>query len=345
MRPMFPAFGGLGLLAAVAVGWWAGRSAGLTPASLGVLAAGSFASFGASVLGQAAVRGRVNLIALRDVGLVVAAVVPCCLLARVSLPTGLDVVAMAGAAALTFGRIGCLSAACCYGRPAPWGIRYTSVHAELGFPWHLVGVRLVPVQLFEASVLVLLVPLGSVFEHTQPTGTAFGVLAAVYATLRATLDPFRGDPRPRHGGLSAVQWSAAAVGTMVTIAATFGLVRLWLLPLGASTLIVVAATRFRASALLIPEHVNELAGARDRPMITTCQGICISHGHTGSVEHYSLSRTPPLDAAEIFTLARLLRHLFHPDQTIEVVFGRADVAHFFVKGEVYTTCQTKVDVD
>lgn len=44
----------------------------------------------------------------------------------------LDITTVGCAVFLACGRMGCLTAGCCYGRPARRGVRYKTVHAEMG---------------------------------------------------------------------------------------------------------------------------------------------------------------------------------------------------------------------
>ncbi|HYX28634.1 MAG TPA: prolipoprotein diacylglyceryl transferase family protein [Pyrinomonadaceae bacterium] len=61
---------------------------------------------------------------------------------------------------LACGRIGCLMAGCCHGRPSAWGIQYSHLHVDEGFPPYLCGVTLLPVQFFESIYALCLVGAG-----------------------------------------------------------------------------------------------------------------------------------------------------------------------------------------
>lgn len=61
---------------------------------------------------------------------------------RTSFPFIADLFAVCIPAAHTFGRLGCLMAGCCHGRPAEWGLYHVNL-----------GIRVIPVQLFEALFL------------------------------------------------------------------------------------------------------------------------------------------------------------------------------------------------
>ena len=103
---------------------------------------------------------------------------PACTPLRVS-----DLVVLLVLAFLAFGRVGCFRVACCHGRPARFGVRYTHAHARLGFPMRWVGRPLVPVQLFEAAASAVL--------------AAVGVVLLVHGAAPA---------RPRRSSSSGTRW-------------------------------------------------------------------------------------------------------------------------------------------
>ena len=111
-----------------------------------------------------------------------------------------------------FGRVGCFSAGCCYGRPAP------------GFPLAVVfppgaiapaGVPRYPTQLFEAVGLVILVGILLALILRRPAwraGAVFWTYLMAYAALRYVLEIYRGDDRgPRVGPFSPSQVIALGV--------------------------------------------------------------------------------------------------------------------------------------
>ena len=98
------------------------------------------------------------------------------------------------------GRLGCLAAGCCYGRPAAWGI----VFPVLGD-----GIPRIPTQLFEAAggfaicLGLLLVPPPPPARH----GRILGLFLVAYAILRFGIEFLRDDPRGSFvAGLSPSQW-------------------------------------------------------------------------------------------------------------------------------------------
>ena len=105
-----------------------------------------------------------------------------------------------------FGRVGCFFAGCCYGIPYDGCFSYT-YHASAGsVP---LGVPLLPVQLMEAALLLLLfgLQLWLFCRFPRRRGMAALVYATVYPVLRFTLEFLRGDTeRGSLWGLSLSQW-------------------------------------------------------------------------------------------------------------------------------------------
>jgi phosphatidylglycerol:prolipoprotein diacylglycerol transferase len=105
-----------------------------------------------------------------------------------------------------FGRLGCLAAGCCYGKPttAPWAI---SIHSELVDPM-LRGVPLHPTQLYEAAAEALIF-LGSLLPVLRPGGIVLALDAAETPAAEAYIArlflaaPLVGivQERPRSGAL------------------------------------------------------------------------------------------------------------------------------------------------
>lgn len=115
------------------------------------------------------------------------------------------------------GRLGCLAAGCCYGRPTqlPWGLRFTAPGCLVEDA--LRGVPLHPTQLYESlgnaalAALVYYGPLRRVESGKSEPGVAFACYALLYAALRFVVEVFRGDDRGGFWlGLSPSQWLALA---------------------------------------------------------------------------------------------------------------------------------------
>jgi phosphatidylglycerol:prolipoprotein diacylglycerol transferase len=91
-----------------------------------------------------------------------------------------------------FGRLGCLSAGCCYGKPtgAPWGIRLESELVDFS----LRGIPLHPTQLYEfVSLMILFAGLIWVFRTKRIDGQVGLTYFMVYPIIRSVIEVFRGD--------------------------------------------------------------------------------------------------------------------------------------------------------
>jgi phosphatidylglycerol:prolipoprotein diacylglycerol transferase len=96
------------------------------------------------------------------------------------------------------GRVGCLLAGCCYGRPTtmPWAITFSDPFAasNVGTP---LGTPLHPTQLYEAGAeLVILAVLLATEGRGRPfAGRTFWLYVLLYAISRFLIEFYRGDPR------------------------------------------------------------------------------------------------------------------------------------------------------
>ncbi|MBI5246108.1 MAG: prolipoprotein diacylglyceryl transferase [Elusimicrobia bacterium] len=127
---------------------------------------------------------------------------------------------------LAFGRLGCFLAGCCYGRPTnlPWGVVFTDPRARM--PPELLGVRLHPVQLYEAAAdLILAALLYRVLLKTERGEVQPGLVVAghfaCYGALRFTTEFLRADGLPFAGPVTQGQ----AFGLTLLLAS--GCVLLW----------------------------------------------------------------------------------------------------------------------
>src|SRR5262245_33636222 len=106
------------------------------------------------------------------------------------------------------GRLGCLAAGCCYGRPTdlPWGITFTNPLAAsvVGTP---LGRALHPTQLYEAGAeLLILILLLATERRGRPfAGRTFWAYMLLYAISRYIIEFYRGDPRGMVFGMSTSQ--------------------------------------------------------------------------------------------------------------------------------------------
>lgn len=107
-----------------------------------------------------------------------------------------DAAAPAVALGQAIGRIGCLSAGCCWGARCdrPWAITFTDPKAgqNVGVP---MNVPLHPTQVYEAIGLFLLCGLVIWFGKGRAPGRTFSLYLAGAALLRFTVEFFRNDPR------------------------------------------------------------------------------------------------------------------------------------------------------
>jgi len=109
-----------------------------------------------------------------------------------------DVFAPGIALGHAIGRVGCLFAGCCFGRPTtlPWGIVFSDPFAAsyVGTP---LGVHLHPTQLYEAGAELLILVFLLAFERKGRSypGRTFWAYMLLYAISRFVIEIFRGDPR------------------------------------------------------------------------------------------------------------------------------------------------------
>lgn len=108
-----------------------------------------------------------------------------------------DALAPGVAIGQSLGRLGCLAAGCCHGRPAevPWAITFSDPYAAraVGTP---LDIPLHPTQLYE-SVAMLLVFLALVWlaPRKRFDGQVFLAYVTLYAVGRFVIEFFRGDQR------------------------------------------------------------------------------------------------------------------------------------------------------
>ncbi len=133
-------------------------------------------------------------------GLIVAVLVAFWYMRRHRLPLWptFDVFAPGIALGHAVGRMGCLMAGCCYGRPTsvPWGIVFTDPFTGdyVGTP---LGVALHPTQIYEviAETAILLFLLRFERRGRGFAGRTFWTYILLYGVSRYVIEFFRGDPR------------------------------------------------------------------------------------------------------------------------------------------------------
>jgi len=150
-------------------------------------------------------------------GLVAAIVAAAVLLRRYQLPffQVADVLAPSLALGHFFGRLGCFSAGCCYGRACSTslGVVFTDPLANeiSGTP---LGVPLHPTQLYEAAFnLANYFFLAWLFRRRLPVGSVLGAYLVAYGVARFVIEFLRGDPDRGFvlGGMLSTSQAIAAV--------------------------------------------------------------------------------------------------------------------------------------
>ena len=104
----------------------------------------------------------------------------------------LDIIGPGITIAHAFGRLGCLAAGCCYGKPtnANWGV---VLNSELVDPSSR-GIHLHPTQLYEsASLFVLFVVLMLMFKRKKFDGQIALIYFMSYPIIRSIIEVYRGD--------------------------------------------------------------------------------------------------------------------------------------------------------
>jgi phosphatidylglycerol---prolipoprotein diacylglyceryl transferase len=124
---------------------------------------------------------------------------------RMSLGETFDVLAPGIALGQAVGRMGCLAAGCCYGRPTklPWGITFSNDQCLA--PLH---VALHPTQIYiSLSLLVIFFLLVGLSRQRRFTGQIFWTYGLLHGLNRTFLETYRGDFRgPLVGwGLTSTQ--------------------------------------------------------------------------------------------------------------------------------------------
>jgi phosphatidylglycerol:prolipoprotein diacylglycerol transferase len=144
-------------------------------------------------------------------GLIAAVAVAFWYMRRAKLPLWPTTDAFAPGIALghVVGRLGCLMAGCCYGRPTtvPWAVTFTNTLAaeNVGTP---LGVALHPTQLYEAGaeLIILVLLLATERKGRVYPGRTFWLYMLMYGITRFIIEFYRGDPRGVIGMFSTSQF-------------------------------------------------------------------------------------------------------------------------------------------
>ena len=129
-----------------------------------------------------------------------------------------------------FGRQGCFSAGCCWGKPTtlPWGVKFTEVGHEItGVPTNS---YLHPTQLYESfAMLIVFFFLLWLHKRKKFSGQVILAYALIYATVRFLIEFVRDDPRGDILGLTTLTGLSTSqmIGIVVGVGALIILVIRW----------------------------------------------------------------------------------------------------------------------
>jgi hypothetical protein len=339
-RSAFRLCGLVGLAAALAVCAALLAARGIALWALPLLGATGIATFLGLALAVKILSGRESLTYYHHE---VAILASCAVAARAAgLPVlaSLDAVVLGVGAFLACGRVGCLLAGCCHGRPSRSGVRYGAAHAAAGFPAELVGVRLAPVQAVEAVVAATITAAGvaAVAAGARP-GVALLVYVSAYGVARFVLEEWRGDAgRRRLLGFSEAQWTSLG---LTALAAVSGPAPRW-----AATAAAVAIALSMA-ALASSRRRSPRPAERDADQVTAVArallrldeapagpvavsaggGLLLSRGAIEGCRHYALSGASAARLRELAALVVALRHPELPLAEARLVDGPCGVLH------------------
>ncbi len=160
--------------------------------------------------------------------------------------TTCDVVAPGIALGQAVGRIGCLLAGCCYGRPTdlPLGITFTNTFAaaNAGTP---LGISLHPTQLYESAAALGILGVLLLVERRGPSfaGRTFLTYLLAYSTARFVIEFYRGDPR----------------GIVLEIMSTSQFISAIMVPVSIVMFMVLASRAAQHSAFLPRVHAGRVS--------------------------------------------------------------------------------------
>ncbi|HKP47218.1 MAG TPA: prolipoprotein diacylglyceryl transferase, partial [Pyrinomonadaceae bacterium] len=129
-----------------------------------------------------------------------------------------------------FGRLGCFSAGCCWGKPTtlPWGVKFTELGHEItGVP---IDVPLHPTQLYESfSMALVFLFLLWLHRNKRFDGQVILLYALLYSVIRFLIEFVRDDPRGDVFGLTTLTGLSTSqlISIVVGIGALILLVLRW----------------------------------------------------------------------------------------------------------------------
>ncbi len=137
-----------------------------------------------------------------------------------------DIIAPGLAVGHFFGRLGCFSAGCCYGKTCelPWAVRFT--HPLSLVPDALKGVPLHPTQLYSAlNNLIIFLILLSIRKIKPFNGFVFWMYVLLYGVTRSLIELLRSDHRG--GRLLGVLTVSQTIGLTMSVIAAMMLIVLY----------------------------------------------------------------------------------------------------------------------
>jgi hypothetical protein len=296
--PAFRVCGEVGLHAGLIALLAAGLVRGASLAALALVAAVCVASFFAWAHVRRAVTGRETLVLLEHVWVALA----CSALALWALGepvlATLDCLAVTLPVVVACGRIGCLLAGCCHGRPSSHGIVYS---------WGAyAGVRLLPVPLLEAAALVVIAAGAFAALPFAAPGAVLTWYLAAYAIVRFGLEGLRGDRRPELLGLSVNRWLCVGeLAVALTLAEEEPAAGALLVLAALAAAVARRPWRWRGEAAAVRSLVATLAPVGDAPAVGRTPGgvaVAVSPSPDGG-RHVSLSMPGPRDVRRLCELA------------------------------------------
>jgi hypothetical protein len=253
----------------------------------------------------------------------------------------LDAIAVGLCFFLVGGRAGCTVAGCCHGRPSSVGMVYGKEHAENGFPEHLVGVRLFPVQLIEAFGLLVIGVSSLVAIPFAEPGTVFVWFLVAYAVMRFGLEGLRGDVRPHLFGLSQSRWMAIAELAVALVIAEGSLAFTPVTITSGALLFTALACALVWFAIdprrrsLSKRHLDELRAAVHQRLSgplsgeaqvgLTSRGVSFAVSKNAALAHVSLSLR---DADDLLALTELAGRAFPELELESAVYSKTRLLHF-----------------
>lgn len=335
----------LAVIATLGAGFLSGRSV-LVLAACSVVCAISFFAY---AMARKRITGQERLVLLEQVWFT--ELVCFGFLTAIGVPplAYLDAIAIGLCFFLAGGRAGCTMAGCCHGRPSSVGLVYGEEHVLHGFPEHLRGVRLFPVQLLEGLGLLAIGFTGLAAIAFAAPGAVFVWFLIAYAVMRFGFEGLRGDERPHLFGLSQSRWMAIAELAVALILAEGG-VALELKSIVAAGLLVAAllaaviAHAFDPRrALFSARHLDELrAGVQARlaglsaeaRLGTTSRGVSFAVSKNATLAHVSISMR---ENDDLYALTELAGRAFAELELDSAVYSRTRILHFQLSPAIAAT--------